>query len=82
MNKVAYKAKSGKTQFMPTIKHAKELIADSQGFCLACGESQPGVKPDAERYECESCGENKVFGIEILVLRGLVKEIKPWSFLK
>lgn len=73
MSKVAYTAKSGKTQFMPTLEHAQELRADNEGFCLACGESQSGVEPDAQRYECESCGKNKVYGAEELILRGLVK---------
>lgn len=37
-------------------------------FCVACGEPQEGVEPDAERYECECCGERKVYGAEILLV--------------
>jgi predicted RNA-binding Zn-ribbon protein involved in translation (DUF1610 family) len=40
----------------------------SIGFCLACGEEVSGVEPDAERYECESCGERKVYGAEQLLI--------------
>ena len=39
------------------------------GFCIACGEEATGVEPDARRYECESCGEKKVFGAEELLIR-------------
>jgi len=37
------------------------------GFCIACGEDQEGCEPDAERYECESCGKRTVFGAEQLL---------------
>lgn len=42
---------------------------DNPGFCLLCGEEAEGVEPDARRYECESCGENAVYGAEELLLR-------------
>lgn len=35
---------------------------DGSGVCLACGEFQHGCEPDARNYECECCGENRVFG--------------------
>ena len=37
------------------------------GICIACGEDADGCEPDARNYECESCGENKVFGCEELL---------------
>lgn len=40
---------------------------DCLGFCTACGAEACGVEPDAENYECESCGENAVFGAEQLL---------------
>ena len=43
---------------------------DYIGICLACGEEQEGVEPDARRYECESCGANKVYGAEELLMMG------------
>jgi len=39
------------------------------GFCLACGAERDGCEPDAQNYECESCGEHRVFGAEELMLR-------------
>ena len=68
---VEYKAKSGRTLFKPTINTLQEMIEESQGFCLACGERQDGVEPDASKYTCDGCGENKVYGAEDLLLRGL-----------
>ncbi len=29
---------------------------DNPGFCTDCGAEADGVEPDAEGYECESCG--------------------------
>lgn len=44
---------------------------DNPGFCLACGAETEGVEPDARNYECESCGANKVFGAEEILIGGL-----------
>jgi len=41
---------------------------DDMGFCLACGDEAYGVEPDARQYECESCGKEKVYGAEELLL--------------
>lgn len=41
---------------------------DNHGFCIACGEEAMGCEPDARRYQCESCGENKVYGAEELLI--------------
>ena len=40
----------------------------SYGICLACGEDFDGIEPDARRYECECCGEPKVYGAEELMI--------------
>lgn len=41
------------------------------GACLKCGEVQyGGVEPDAEKYVCEACGEDEVYGLEQLLLMG------------
>ena len=40
---------------------------DNPGFCIACGAEVEGVEPDARRYECECCGERKVYGAEELL---------------
>jgi predicted RNA-binding Zn-ribbon protein involved in translation (DUF1610 family) len=41
---------------------------DYLGFCTACGAEADGVEPDAREYECESCGEAKVYGAEELLM--------------
>lgn len=69
-----YQAKNGKTQFKPSIQLVMVMRGDNEGFCLACGETQAGVEPDAQRYTCESCKAPKVYGAEVLVEMGLVFE--------
>ncbi len=41
---------------------------DNPGFCLICGAEQDGCEPDAQNYECESCGAEQVFGCEELMM--------------
>jgi hypothetical protein len=51
-----------------------ELSADCGGVCLACGEIQwGGCEPDARNYPCESCGQNRVFGVEEALMMGRVE---------
>lgn len=55
------------------IERVLEIVQadEDAGFCLACGDEAYGVEPDARNYECESCGERKVFGAqEILMSAG------------
>lgn len=75
MKKVQYLARNGRQQWRPVFDREFEMLASEsmQGFCLACGEEVEGVEPDARKYECESCGEAKVYGLEELLLMGLVK---------
>lgn len=47
-------------------RHHRSL--DNPGFCSACGEEADSVEPDAEGYECESCGEPAVAGAQELYL--------------
>lgn len=37
---------------------------DNPGLCFACGAEADGVEPDARCYECEACGEHRVYGCE------------------
>lgn len=41
---------------------ADAIHGDLLGICIACGEDAYGVEPDARRYECDVCGERKVYG--------------------
>jgi len=47
-------------------------MEDQSGFCTACGAERSGCEPDARKYECEDCGEKKVYGAEELLVMGLV----------
>ena len=38
------------------------------GFCLACNQENYNVEPDARKYECEHCGEARVYGAEELLI--------------
>jgi len=42
------------------------------GKCLTCGSTQLGVEPDACNYECESCGALEVYGLEELMIMGVL----------
>jgi len=48
-------------------------MEDNLGFCLSCGKSQEGCEPDASKYTCESCGEDRVYGAEQLFVIGRVR---------
>lgn len=37
------------------------------GFCTSCGHDQLGVEPDANGYQCQSCGQMAVSGAEQLL---------------
>ena len=41
---------------------------DNPGFCIACGAETDGCEPDARGYECDDCGEPKVYGAEELLI--------------
>ena len=47
------------------------------GGCVRCGaEVCCGVEPDAEKYECESCGKRGVYGLEQLLMMGWIKFVE------
>ena len=48
------------------VEMVEAAISDmtSPGICLGCGQDADGVEPDARRYRCEDCRENKVYGAE------------------
>ncbi len=56
-----------------TLEQIEEAMADDYGFCTSCGAERDCCEPDARNYECEECGEHKVFGAEELVAMGLVE---------
>lgn len=50
-----------------------DMSVNYGGYCTACGDEAYGVEPDARRYKCESCGERAVYGIEELLVMGLIQ---------
>jgi len=75
MKAIPYTAANGSKQFKPQLsaKQMETIMFNSgTGWCLHCGEEVDGVEPDARRYVCETCGLPKVYGIEELMMRGLV----------
>lgn len=70
-----YTTKTGRNQFRPVItqEEYQEFGNDFTGFCLNCGQTRDSCEPDARGYECEACGQHKVYGFEELLLMGLVK---------
>lgn len=49
----------------------QKVSLDNPGFCTACGHEQDGCEPDARNHKCESCGEQKVFGADELLMMDL-----------
>lgn len=50
-----------------------DLTENYGGLCIECGDQAYGVEPDARRYRCESCGANAVYGVEELLIRGVIQ---------
>jgi hypothetical protein len=46
----------------------RNMTLDNPGFCVECGNEADGCEPDAEKYECESCGEHAVYGADQLLI--------------
>lgn len=61
------------TPFKATYADASGMEMTDHGACIACGEQADGVEPDAEKYECESCGAKAVYGLPELALMGLLE---------
>lgn len=43
------------------------------GLCRNCGAERECTEPDARHYPCEECGKKQVFGIQELMLMGLIE---------
>lgn len=71
-----YLAKNGSMQYKPAFSWLSDIVDsdNSSGFCLACGEENDGIEPDARKYTCDCCNAAKVYGAETLILMGLFYE--------
>lgn len=49
-----------------------EMSEEYAGLCTSCGAEVYGVEPDARNYKCSECGEDKVYGLEELLVMGLI----------
>jgi hypothetical protein len=44
------------------------------GICIGCGCVRHGdTEPDARKYPCECCEENKVYGMAEFIIRGIIE---------
>ena len=50
-----------------------QVSLDNPGICIVCGADADGCEPDARAYECEECGARAVYGVEELLVSGLVR---------
>ena len=48
----------------------RELEENYIGLCRNCGEERENCEPDAEDYECESCGQRAVDGMTTWLFSG------------
>ena len=50
-----------------------QIYEEVNGGCVNCGTIVfGGVEPDARGYECPECSENTVYGLEELVIMGML----------
>ncbi len=77
MTRELVKMKSGAMRYRPVVNESElrhQLYAEGNlGFCLDCGMETDGVEPDARKYRCGDCGMMAVYGLEELVMMGLVR---------
>ena len=74
MQSVKYINKKGAERFKPVMNEEEYIQANEEcaGFCIQCGSEADGVEPDARMYECEGCGAAAVYGLEELLIAGLL----------
>ena len=51
----------------------REYREDYVGLCTSCGAERYQTEPDARNYPCEACGKKDVYGIEDLLVMGMVE---------
>ena len=49
-----------------------EMLEFSEGLCLSCGTHTGTIDPDGRGLPCPVCHRHEVYGIEVLMLRGIV----------
>lgn len=59
-------------RFRWTIERVEQCRDDYVGACVCCGAEQFECEPDARKLTCEVCERPTVYGVEELVLMGLI----------
>ncbi len=49
-----------------------EMNESCGGLCIECRDVAFQVEPDARYYRCDGCGAYAVFGVEELLIRGVI----------
>lgn len=62
-----------RTVFLTADQIDEAMLDGDAGFCVTCREEHHMVEPDAEGYRCDACGAFTVYGLEQLLLMGLVR---------
>jgi hypothetical protein len=65
-------ANGAPVKFIPQLDSMEMFELDTAGFCINCGAEQDGCEPDAREYKCDSCDHHTVYGVEELMVMGLV----------
>jgi hypothetical protein len=58
--------------FQMTMEEYQEGCDEYQGYCIYCGEDHYEIEPDAREYVCEECGAEGVYGLEELMIMGMI----------
>lgn len=61
-----YTSKLSKVAVLRSVERA-EHTQEHSGFCTACGHEQEHCSPDAQQWQCESCGQHAVYGNELVL---------------
>lgn len=60
-------------RYYASMEEVEQAIEDQEGICRACGEHFANLGPTAQRYECEFCGEDAVYGAEQFLREGWIE---------
>lgn len=74
LESLGHKFTENEKRITVSLERWEELRSEYIGVCLSCGEESEGhTEPDVDDYRCESCGEDKVHGAEMLLVMNLVE---------
>jgi len=69
--------RGGGFRFLPIMTQeeyrAERNSLNDTGLCLACGVEADGCEPDMRKGKCDACGAADVYGLEELMVMGLIR---------